>query len=204
MASRRSCATYQLPAEQGLNEIRWIAGQLSRAERDLLASLPEQLMLRVEGLGEILCCHATPRSDEELFTPMTPGERLNGLFSGIEQHIVVCGHTHIQFAQQVGKLHVLNAGSVGMPFAAQPGAYWLLLGPAGHEFRRTGYDAQAAAQKLTARGTSFAREFVEANVLKIPAVTEMAEILEEIDQELQVRACAWGTHTLTMTRNAVP
>ena len=65
------------PSEQGLNEIRWIAGQLTHAERDILASLPEQLVLRVEGLSEILFCHATPRSDEELFTPLTPEERLN-------------------------------------------------------------------------------------------------------------------------------
>lgn len=166
------------PSEQGLNDIRWIAGQLTRAERDVLAALPERLLFHIEGLGEILFCHATPRNDEELFTSMTPDERLNDLFSGVEQDIVVCGHTHMQFARQLGKLRILNAGSVGMPFANQPGAYWLLLSPEGHEFRRTGYDALAAAQELTTSGSSFAREFVETNVLEIPAAAEMAERLE--------------------------
>ena len=75
-----------LPAlsEQGLNEIRWSAGQLTHTERDLLASLPEQLVLQIEGQGEILFCHATPHSYEKLFTFMTPEERLNDLFSGVE------------------------------------------------------------------------------------------------------------------------
>lgn len=166
------------PTAQGLNELRWIAGQLTRAERDVLAALPEQLVLQIEGLSEILFCHATPRSDEELFTFMTPEDRLNDLFSRVEQEIVICGHTHIQFARQIGKLSLLNAGSVGMPFADQPGAYWLLLGPEGHEFRCTRYDTLAAAQELNTSGDSFARQFVETNVLKTPGAAEMAEMLE--------------------------
>ena len=166
------------PSEQGLNEIRWIAGQLTRAERDVLAALPEQLVLQIEGLSEILFCHATPRSDEELFTFMTPEDRLHDLFSGVEQEIVICGHTHIQFALQIGMRYILNAGSVGMPFADQPGAYWLLLSPEGHEFRCTRYDALAAAQELNMSGDSFVRQFVETNVLKTPGAAEMAEMLE--------------------------
>src|SRR3712207_7776889 len=42
--------------------------------------------------------------------------------------LVVCGHTHMQFDRTVDDIRIVNAGSVGMPFAA-PGAYWLLLGP---------------------------------------------------------------------------
>jgi len=89
----------------------------------------------------------------------------------------------MQFARQIGKLHVLNAGSVGMPFADQPGAYWLLLSPEGHEFRWTGYDAPTAAQELNASGNSFAREFVENNVLKTSTRAKMAEILENMSRK---------------------
>ena len=42
--------------------------------------------------------------------------------------VIVCGHTHMQFDRTIGKIRVVNAGSVGMPFG-EPGAYWLLLGP---------------------------------------------------------------------------
>src|SRR6266567_3026839 len=56
---------------------RWTAQQLEQPQRDFLAQLPEQITLHVEGLGDVLFCHATPRSDEEIFTPITPQERLN-------------------------------------------------------------------------------------------------------------------------------
>jgi putative phosphoesterase len=161
----------------------WVAGQLTRSQRDFLAALPEQLVLQVEGLGRIVFCHATTRSDEELFTPITPQERLSVIFSHGEQEIVVCGHTHIQFERHVGNIRILNAGSVGMPYADRPGAYWLLLGPQGYEFRWTGYDGEAAAQEVRVSGYPQAQEFAEENVLKIPTAAEATEIFERMAEE---------------------
>src|SRR5258708_14476197 len=77
-------------------ETRWVSEQLTRSQRDFLAALPEQLVFQVAGLGSVLFCHATPRNDEEIFTSLTPEERLNVIFSDVEQEIVVCGHTHMQ------------------------------------------------------------------------------------------------------------
>src|SRR6185437_7194246 len=118
--------------EQVREETQWIAEQITRSQRDFLAALPEQLVLRIEGLGSVLFCHATVRSDEEIFTPVTPEERLSEIFSEVEQEIVVCGHTHMQFERRFGNLRILNAGSVGLPYADRPGAYWLLLSPEGY------------------------------------------------------------------------
>lgn len=97
--------------------LAWVAGQLSPAHRDFLAQLPGEIIIHLEGRGEMLFCHATPRSDEEIFTPVTPEERLTAMFSGVQQRTVICGHTHIQFERLAGGCHILNAGSVGMPFA---------------------------------------------------------------------------------------
>src|SRR2546423_15500094 len=44
----------------------WTAQQLERSQRDFLAQLPEQITLHIEGFGDVLFCHATPRSDEEI------------------------------------------------------------------------------------------------------------------------------------------
>ena len=171
-----------LPAmsEAVQQETRWVAEQLTRYQRDFLAALPEQLIFQVEGLGSVLFCHATPRNDEEIFTSLTPEERLNVIFSDVEQEIVVCGHTHMQCERPAGNLRVLNAGSVGMPFADRPGAYWLLLGPEGYEFRYTMYDKEAAAQEIRASGSPLAQEFVEANVLQIPTASEATELFEHL------------------------
>jgi putative phosphoesterase len=162
---------------------QWIARQLTRSQRDFLAALPQQLVLQVEGLGRVLFCHATIRSDEEIFTSITPQERLTVIFSHVEQQTVVCGHTHMQFERRVGKLRILNAGSVGMPYADRPGAYWLLPGLQEYEFRWTAYDVEAAAHEIRASGYPQAREFAKENVLKVPTAAEATEIFERMAEE---------------------
>lgn len=168
---------------EGKEVTRWVAEHLTRVQRDFLAALPEQLVFHVEGLGRVLFCHATVRNDEELFTPITPAERLNVVFSHVAQEIVVCGHTHMQFERDVSNLRIINAGSVGMPYADQPGAYWLLLRPEGHEFQRTAYDGEAAAQAIRASGYPQAQEFTEENVLKVPTVAEATKLFERMAEE---------------------
>ncbi len=171
------------PVEKDLKEIRWVAEQLTHSQRDFLAALPEQLVVNVEGLGSVVFCHASVRNDEELFTSITPEERLRVIFSHVEQEIVVCGHTHTQFEQHVGNLRILNAGSVGMPYAARPGAYWLLLSSEGYEFRYTPYDGKAAVQEILASGYPRAQEFAEENVLTMPTAAEATEHFERIAEK---------------------
>ena len=174
-----------LPFASGISEevrerIRWTARQLEQSQRDFLAQLPEQVTLHVDGLGDILFCHATPRNDMEIFTPNTPQERLNTIFSGVESQIVVCGHTHMQFERQAGSVRILNAGSVGMPYADRPGAYWLLLGPEGIDFRRTEYDIEMAAQYVRDSGYPQAQVFAEENLLKVPTQAEAIDYFEHM------------------------
>lgn len=159
---------------------RWTARQLEPSQRDFLAQLPEKLTLHVEGLGDILFCHATPRNDLEIFTPITPRERLDTIFEGVKAQIVVCGHTHIQFEMQAGRVRILNAGSVGMPYADRPGAYWLLLDQQGVEFRRTEYDLETAARQVRESGYPQAQEFAAENMLKVPTAEEATEYFERM------------------------
>ncbi|MBA2288667.1 MAG: metallophosphoesterase family protein [Ktedonobacteraceae bacterium] len=166
----------RLPEE--IREVqRWTARQLAQSQRDFLAQLPLSITLPVEGQGDVLFCHATPRSDEEIFTPITPQERLSTIFAGVEQQVVVCGHTHMQFERQVGSIRIVNAGSVGMPYADHTGAYWLLLGP-GSEFRRTEYDLEKAAQQVRASGYPQAQDFAEENVLTVPTAAQAIAVFE--------------------------
>jgi len=59
----------------------------------------------------------------------------------------------------VGAVRVVNAGSVGMPFAPPAGAHWLLLGP-DVEFRVTPYGLPAAAARIRATTFPHAEEAV--------------------------------------------
>lgn len=156
--------------------LRWTARQLHPEHERLLAGWPPTCRVEIPGLGEVLFCHATPRSDTEVFTRQTPEDRLLRLFAGLDATVAVCGHTHMQFDRRVGKLRVVNAGSVGMPFG-DPGAYWLLLGPDDEvQLRRTPYDLGRAAERI--RGTSYpeAQEFAARDVLHPRSEGEMLEV----------------------------
>jgi predicted phosphodiesterase len=108
--------------------IAWTAKQLRPGDVDRISSWPATLRLTIDGLGDVLFCHATPRNDVEIFTRLTSDEIVIPMLADARAPIVVCGHTHMQFDRLFGATRVVNAGSVGMPFG-EPGAYWLLLGP---------------------------------------------------------------------------
>jgi diadenosine tetraphosphatase ApaH/serine/threonine PP2A family protein phosphatase len=131
--------------------LEWVRSRLSEEQLDFVTRLPTRRAASVDGLGPVLFCHATPRSDDELLTGISPDERWADALSGVSERTVVVGHTHVQFDRQVGEMRVVNAGSVGMPYEARPGAYWVRLGP-DVEFRRTGYDVDAAAEAIGTTG----------------------------------------------------
>jgi len=63
----------------------------------------------------------------------------------------------VQFDRAVDDIRVVNAGSVGAPYEAEPGAYWALLED-DVELRRTEYDVEAAAAAIIATGYPKAEE----------------------------------------------
>jgi predicted phosphodiesterase len=94
---------------------RWVAARLGEERVTFLASLPLDLTLELAGLGAVRFCHGAPGSDELTITRLTPDERLRGLLEGVDERVVVCGHTHLQFDRLVDRIRVVNAGSVGAP-----------------------------------------------------------------------------------------
>jgi predicted phosphodiesterase len=139
----------------------------------VLGTWPGTLRLEIPGIGDVLFCHATPRNDTEIFTRLTAEERLRPLFDGVNAALVVCGHTHMQFARTVGRTRVVNAGSVGMPFG-ETGAYWLLLTPDA-QLRRTAYDLGKAAEQVRATRYPLADDFAANNVLTAPSEQAMLD-----------------------------
>ncbi len=165
--------------EQFREVMLWVAQQLDPEYEQLLAGWPQTLRLHVRGLGEVLFCHATPRSDTEIFTRLTSEDRLVSVFEGANVPVVVCGHTHMQFDRMVGSTRVLNAGSVGMPFG-KPGAYWLLLGP-DVQLRHTPYDLQKAAERIRRTRYPQAQDFAARNVLQPPSEAETLQAFTRVE-----------------------
>lgn len=117
----------------------FVRERLSTEQLEFLARLPLTASLEVDGLGPVLFCHATPRNDEEILTRISPDARWREVLADVLERVVVCGHTHTQFERRVDDVRLVNAGSVGMPYEDEPGAYWALLGP-DVKLRRTDYD----------------------------------------------------------------
>ena len=162
--------------------LQFTASHFSENERQELAALPERLTLRLDGLGETLFCHASPRNDLDIVTPRTPDERFRALLDGVSQRVVVAGHTHMQLDRQVEGVRWVNPGSVGMPYEGEVAAFWALLGP-DVELRRTPFDVERSAHALLASGWPEAQSFVDENLRAAVSRDDAATLFEQIAAE---------------------
>ena len=119
------------------------AQQLGPERARALGELPLSVM--VDG---VLFCHATPRSDEEMVTRISPPERWSEVLADVDAALVVAGHTHQQDDRVVNGTRFVNAGSVGLPYEGDGDARWLWIDDGVPELRRTAYDAAAAGRRM--------------------------------------------------------
>ena len=177
----REVGTWRVGSEEPddpVGEINtWCSAGLSDDDRQWLVELPETAVLDIEGLGPTLFCHGSPRSDEEILTAATPESRLVEATTSVDEAIVVGGHTHMQFDRTVSGVRVVNAGSVGLPYEDELGAYWALLGP-DVDLRRTTYDVDDWIKQARASGCPHVEEFFVTNFEKPPGRTQITEQFE--------------------------
>jgi putative phosphoesterase len=172
---------YRSAAQPWREPVRWTAQQLQLEHKQLLSgwAKTKTLSLTIDGLGEVLFCHATPRSDTEVFTRLTAEYRLRPVFAGLSASVVICGHTHMQFDRMVGGIRVVNTGSVGMPFG-EPGAYWLSLGPT-VQLRCTTYDLAQAARRIRDTEYPQAEDFATHNVVQPPLEKQTLDVFARVE-----------------------
>ena len=168
--------------EEAEASLRFTASRLSEEDRDSLSQLPETCVLEIDGLGETLFCHASPRNDLDIVTPGTPEPRFATLLEGVPQRVVVAGHTHMQDDREVEGRRWINPGSVGMPYEGEVAAFWAILGP-DVELRRTPFDVERSAAALLASGWPEAQSFVDENVRAAVARADAIELFEQIAAE---------------------
>jgi putative phosphoesterase len=155
------------PEFQSDDGLAWLRELLDPGQADWLVELPFSAVL-----DETLYVHATPQDDETVITELTTDERLAELLAGVEQRRVVAGHTHMQLERRVGDVLFVNAGSVGRPYEAGPGAYWALLERDAVDLRRTEYDLERTAELVRGSGHPLADELADENVLRVPTRAE--------------------------------
>jgi len=84
----------------------------------------------------------------------------------------------MQFDRTIGKIRVVNAGSVGMPYG-EPGAHWLLLGP-DVQHKVTRYDLEKAATNIRKSRYPLAQDFAR-NVVQPPTLEETLKAFRQAE-----------------------
>ena len=125
----------------------WVAERLDPLSLEFLSERPHAL-----SLGGVLYCHGSPRDEDEILTRVSPDERFRVALEGVEERLVVGGHTHVQFVREIDGVRFANAGSVGMPYEGRPGAFWAVVDGDRIEHRHTPYAVDAAVIAIRATG----------------------------------------------------
>jgi putative phosphoesterase len=165
-------------SEEWMRMSAWGAGRLDRPRRDFLAGFAPDVRLEADDLGPVLFCHGSPRADTEIITALTQPARLAPMLADVAEPLVVCGHTHNQFALEHDGRRVVNAGSVGMPYQGAAAAFWLLLGP-DVDLRRTDYDVDAALDAMRATGAPDLDEQLRESLIDPLDAETVARMFEE-------------------------
>jgi predicted phosphodiesterase len=122
----------------------WVRERLGDERIATIRAWPLTFAIDVDGLGSVRCCHSLPDDDERGVTRITPEADFAADLAGIEEQLVIGGHTHVQFDRPIGRWRYVNGRSGGRLYEDRPGAYWAILGP-DVELLRTDYDVEAAA-----------------------------------------------------------
>ncbi len=144
---------------------RWCSVRLGPERLARVERWPSTVELEVPGLGAVLFCHATPKSDLSILTAVTPEEEVARELGDVAADVVVCGHTHVQYDRRLGRTRVVNAGSLGMPYEGSPDARWAALGADGIELLSTPYDSVAALDTLSRTGFQLVEQWLEPALL---------------------------------------
>jgi predicted phosphodiesterase len=143
----------------------WSAAQLGDDRLEFLRQFAPTVELDLDGC-RVICCHATPRSNETVILPDTPRDTVVGEVG--DAAVVACGHVHLQWLRRVGSATWISVGSAGMayehtqPLAEQPFEPWaeyaVISAGAGRlsiDFRRVPFDAAKVVAAIGRSGMPF-------------------------------------------------
>lgn len=123
---------------------------LSEPDRRFLMDLPLTRMITLGGL-RFLLVHATPRDPLEESVPADP-ELWAPRLAGIRADFVLVGHTHYQWLADIGKVKLLNPGTVGLPRDGDPRARYAIIEDGIATLKQVEYDVEATVAALPGCG----------------------------------------------------
>jgi predicted phosphodiesterase len=147
----------------------WSRTQLGEERLDFLRTFEPTIELDVDG-RRLVCCHATPTSNEDVILPDASRDELARALGDAD--VVACGHVHLQWLRRVGRRLWFSIGSAGLawehkePMDDRPFEPWseyaVLTARDGAfrvEFRRVPFDPREVIAAIHASGMPHADEY---------------------------------------------
>lgn len=133
---------------------RWMAAELSEDDVEYLGALP--FSARSDSIPVLLLTHGSPIATSDGLGPWTRSSKLDRLLDGIEESVLVCGHTHRPMVRELDHGLVVNVGSVGLPFNGDRRAQYAIVtrvnGDYRVELRQVEYDLEATLDAYRTNG----------------------------------------------------
>jgi len=139
---------------EAVRSFSWTRGYVSAAGwLDWLTNLPLEVRLTLPDGTRLLGVHASPgRDDGPGIQPQHSDGKLEQRLSGCEADLVIVGHTHVPLDRRIGRIRVINLGSVSNPVTPGLQATYVLLDAGEHgysvQLRRVDYDREAVIKAI--------------------------------------------------------
>jgi predicted phosphodiesterase len=168
MVTREDCRSSPAYKRLSVATREYFRPRLTQEALAYLASLP--LAAAIDWGGRTLTMvHATPRDPlfEYLSGDATEERWRQALGPVVEDSdLVLVGHTHLPFVRQVGRVTIVNPGSLGQPKDGDPRACYAVVDDGEIELGRVPYDVDAAVARLMGLGLSQPEKAQLARVLR--------------------------------------
>lgn len=129
---------------------------ITENQKNFLRNLDKTKEITIDGV-KILLVHGSPRKNNENIFPDLKLEEVEEMIKDTDANVIFCGHTHVPCGYQTNTNQtVVNVGSVGRPFAAEPKSCYAIIEIENKSFtikhNLVDYDVKTASNILAQRG----------------------------------------------------
>jgi len=121
----RAPAAWADPTQYAM--LPWLRHQLAGPLHARIAAWPDTLSVCPPDAPPLRILHGSTRSNSEGIIPEVGETELAIVLAGVAEETVVAAHTHLPLDRRIGRWHILNPGSVGVPLQGELVASYLLL-----------------------------------------------------------------------------
>lgn len=104
--------------------LNWTIDETREDNKEFLKSLPMEAEMDFGG-RRVKFVHGSPRRINEYLKENS--KEAEEVMAGLEEDILVCGHTHKPYCRKYGSKLLVNAGSVGKPKTDRPKAGYVII-----------------------------------------------------------------------------